>query len=219
MSITNFMNLNLPEVLVDLGPEWATEINTALETVDAHDHSSGKGTKVKVAGMDINAALNFQNNKAYNLFSTQYQAVTSVLTGATNAQSLSVFSGNLYYTNAAGLAVQLTSGGSIVSTPAALQSVETTLVNTNLIIAPSDTFVYLIVDTTSSRTITLPLASGVSSGRIYIVKDASGLSNTNPITVQTSGADLIEGASTFTIDSNRSSTWIIGNGTATWYVS
>lgn len=219
MSTTTFMNMELPTVSSTLGPDWATELNAALEVADAHDHTSSKGKRVPTAGLDINANLDFQTKKAYNLFSTQFYPASSVLTGASNANSVSVYSGDLYYTNGAGASIQITSGGSLVTSPGAVTSLEVTSLAGNLTIGPSDTFVYIIVDTTSSRTITLPLAAAVSTGRIYIIKDASGLSNTNPITVAVSGSDTIDGASSLTIDSNFSSTWLIGNGVAAWYIS
>jgi hypothetical protein len=211
------MNMTIPEVLQTLGPEWAEELNAALEVVDEHDHTSGKGKKVPVAGIDINANLNFQNKKAYNLFSTQFQAVPTVLTGASNANSTSVYNDDLYFTNGAGISVQITSGGSVVSTPASLQTLEVTSINSNLTISPSDTFVFIAVDTTSSRIITLPLASAVSTGRIYVIKDASGLANDNPMTVARQGADLIDGQTSLDLDSNYSGTWFISDGTSNWY--
>jgi len=182
------MNLNLPTPTVTLGPEWATELNTALETIDSHDHTSDKGVQIPTAGLNINADLDFNSNKAFSLLSTQFTEQTATLTGATNAGSVYVTSGDLYYTNTSGVAVQLTSGGSIVSTPGSAQIFETTVVNTDLTISAASTFVYLIVDTTTTRTIDLPLASAVTAGRIYIVKDSSGQALDNPITVNMQGS-------------------------------
>lgn len=210
------MNMELPVVLTTLGPEWAEELNAALEVVDGHDHTSGKGKPVPVSGLDINANLNFQNKKAYNLFSTQYQEVSSVLTGASNADSISAFDGDLYWTNGAGNSVQITSGGSVITSPGTFSSLERTSINTNLVISPSDTFVLIEVDTTSSRNITLPLASAVSDGRVYAIKDRSGLSNVNPISVIVQGADTIDDAIGITIESNGACIWLAGDSISNW---
>lgn len=218
MALTNFMNLDLPTVSVTLGPEWASEINAAFEVVDAHDHSSGKGVRVKTAGLDINADLTFAGFRALELRSAQFVSQPTLLTGATNANSVYVSSGNLYFTNGSGIAVQVTNGGSIVSSPGAVQTLNLTSINTNLTISPSDTFVLILTDTTASRTITLPLASAVTQGRIYMVKDVSGQANENPITLATSGSDLIDGASTQLIDSNNANVWIIGDGATNWSI-
>jgi len=218
MAITNFMNLDLPGVLVTLGPQWAEMINDAMEVVDEHDHTSGKGKKIPTNGIDINANLNFQNRKAFNLFSTQFQAIPSApLTGASNANSVSVFNNDLYFTNGAGVAVQITSGGSVVTTPGQVQTLEYFAVNSNLTINPASTFVFVAVDTTSSRTITLPLASSVATGRIYAIKDASGLSKDNPITLNRQGSDLIDGETSQILDSEYSTTWVISDGVLNWY--
>lgn len=216
MSVSPFMNLQLPTVSVTLGPEWAVEINEALEAVDAHTHTSGSGVQIPTAGLNINAHLDFQGYKAYDLFSTQFDPVNVPLTGASNANSVSVSAGNLYFTNGSGISVQITSGGSVVSTPAQVENLQYDTVASNLTIGASDNYVFLAVDTTSSRTITLPLASSVATGRIYYIKDATGDSNTNPITVDASGSDLIDGAADVDLYSNYSCTGFISNGVDAW---
>lgn len=217
---TTFMNLDLPVVSTTLGPEWASNLNTALDLVDSHDHTSSKGKPVPVAGLDINGDLSFNDSyRAVDLFSTQYTSSSTPISGAGNANSVAVSGGDLWFTNGAGVAVQLTSGGSVVTSPGSVTSLEITSIAANLTISPSDTFVYIIVDTTVSRTITLPLASAVAAGRIFIVKDASGLSNTNPMTVARSGSDTIDGATSNTIDSNYATKWYVGDGVSKWYVS
>lgn len=216
---TTFMNLDLPTPTVTLGPAWATELNTALEVIDSHDHSSGKGTQVPTSGLNINADLDFNSNKAISLVSSQYTEQSSTLTGATNAASVYVTSGDLYYTNTSGVAVQLTDGGTIVSTPGSAQIFETTTVNSNLTISAASSFVYLIVDTTASRTIDLPLSSSVTAGRIYIIKDASGQSLDNPITVNIQGSDELDGETSQILNTNYGSWTIVGDGVDKWYIS
>lgn len=210
---TPFMDLELPVVSEQIGPTWADELNAALEVIDAHTHASGRGVQVPTAGLNINAALSFNGVKAYDLFSTQYDPVTVPLTGASNANSVSVSGGNLYYTNGSGISVQITSGGSVVSVPAQVQAFEYATVASNLAINASDTFVFLSIDTTSSRTITLPLASAVATGRIYYLKDRSGLSNTNPVTIATSGSDTVDSS---TLSSNFGCIGYISNGVSRW---
>jgi len=216
---TTFMNLDLPTPTVTLGPEWATDLNTAIETIDSHDHTSGKGTQVPTAGLNINENLDFNSKKPFSLLSTQYINNGSTLTGASNASSVYVSSGDLYFTNSGGVAIQITSGGALASTPGNAQLFETTSVAGDIAISASDTFVYLIVDTTSPRAITLPLANSVSTGRIYIIKDASGQSYTNNITVNVSGSDTIDNESSLIIASDNSSTMIVGDGSSAWHKS
>jgi len=215
---TEFMNLNLPTVSVTLGPEWANKINAALEVIDSHNHTSDKGVKIPTAGLSIDADLNFGENSITNLLKTSYKSNSSTLTGALNSLSTYVTNGNLYFTNSAGNAVQITSGGSVVSTPAAVQNFETTSVSSDLVINPSDTFVILYVDTTVARQITLPLAVNVVSGRVYIVKDITGNALANPITVVRQGSDLIDGSSSQVLNSDYGSWMISGDAASNWHI-
>jgi hypothetical protein len=217
MAITNFMNLDLPVVTTTLGPEWATKLNTALTAVDEHNHTSGKGTKVPTAGLNVNADLSFNSNRASSLLSSKYTSQVSSLSGATNANSVYVVSGDLYYTNSSGTAVQLTTGNSIVSSPATFETLNFTSINSNLTILPADTFVFIAVDTSASRTITLPLASSVAEGRVYAIKDSTGSANANPIVVDRQGSDLIDGESSYNFDSNYGAVWLITDGISNWY--
>lgn len=219
MATTAFMGLELPTPTVTIGPDWATELNTAIETIDSHDHSSGKGNSIKTSGLNINADLTFNSNALLDLSTVQFIDSGSTLTGTTNRLKMYTVSGDLYYTNDLGSAVQITDGGSIVTSPGVVNSFEITSVNTNLVISPAATFVFLIVDTTAARAITLPLAGSVSSGRFFIIKDKDNNALVNNITVNVSGSDTIDGGSSYIIDSSLGSTMIIGDGALSWYVS
>ena len=219
MSTTPNMLLDLPVVSTTVGPDWANDINAALAVVDTHDHSSDKGVKVTPAGLDINADLDISNQVFYNFQSIKFQEQPASLTGSSNANALYSVLGDLYYTTGSGTAIQITSGGALATSPGSASSFETTAVASNLTIGSSDTYVYLIVDTTVSRTITLPLAANVSDGRIYIIKDSSGSSETYNITINTQGSDTIDGSSSQTLDSNYGTWMIVGDGTSSWYTS
>ena len=213
------MLLSLPTVTQQPGPEWASMLNAAIESIDSHDHSSDKGVKITPSGLEINADLDISNQVFYNFKSVKFQEQVSTLSGSTYSNSIYSVNGNLYFTSGSGTAIQITDGGSIVSTPSSASIFETTSVATNLTIGNSDTFVYLIVDTSVARTITLPLASGVSAGRIYYIKDSSGLSETYNIIVNTQGSDTLDGAASQTLSSNYGTWTIIGDGSASWYIS
>jgi len=213
------MNLSLPIVSITEGTEWATALNTAIEMIDAHDHSSGKGSKVTPAGLFINSNLEFNDNSIYELKSARFQEQSAALTGSANSNGLHSVLGNLYWTNGSGVAVQLTSGGSLVSATPSTNSYETLAVSANLGINSIDTYSYLLVDTTVSRTITLPAASAVSNGRFYIIKDVSGQSFANNISIAVTGADTIDGDSSATLSSNYGSWTIVGDGTSEWHIS
>ena len=73
---------------------------------------------------------------------------------------------------------------------------------------PNDYF--LCVDTaTHATTITLPL--GIL-GTVYIIKDCSGDALTNPITIQGTSGQPIDGSATATINTNFGSIQVVFNG-------
>lgn len=218
MAITPFMELDLPTPTVTLGSGWATQLNAAIDVIDSHDHSDGKGTQVKTAGLNINASLDFNSWSAFGLRSLLLETQTATLTGAANAQSVYSYNGDLYYTSGAGAAVQLTSGGSIVATPSAVTSMEYTPITSDTVISELDTFVVLGVSTAAARTITLPSAALVTAGRIFMIKDMTGNAETNNITILPDGSDGIDGAISQTISSAYGSMFVITNGVDTWMI-
>jgi hypothetical protein len=75
---------------------------------------------------------------------------------------------------------------------------------------------YVSVDTTSARTINLPNSTG--TGVTYVLKDRTGNSATNNITVTTPGGTVtIDGATSYTMNVNYEARQFIFNGT-TWEV-
>jgi hypothetical protein len=216
--ITPFLNLNLPTPTVTIGPDWAEQINAAFELVDSHDHSSGKGTKIKTSGINIDSDFSLNNFRLLSVRATKFLNLTATLTGSANAGSVYMANGDLYFTNNNGAAVQITSGGSIVSTPTSLQIIQANDVSSDVVINAVDTSVLFRIDTSVPRTITLPLSASTANGRVYIFKDNTGQSFQNAVTIQTIGGDLVEGVSTYEIQSGRESAWIISNGANAWSI-
>lgn len=214
---TQFMNLTLPTPSVTLGPQWANELNTALNIIDEHDHSNGKGTTIKTAGIEINANLDFNEFTLFGLKSVKLATQSGTLTGATNAQSLFSYNGDLYYVSGSGTAVPITSGASVVSVPGAMTTVPYSAVASSPYSATT-LDVLLAIDTSSARTIILPAAASTSAGRIYIIKDASGLSETNNVTVNVTGSDTVDGASSVVLSSNYGSVFVVSNGADRWTI-
>ena len=213
--VTSFMSLTLPTPSVTLGPEWATELNAALELVDSHDHTSGKGKKITPAAINVNSNLSLGGYSATEVLSAVFNDQSASPSTPSSVYSLN---GDLYWNNGSAVPVQLTSGGSIVSTPASVENLDYQAVNTDTTISSASTVVFLDVDTTATRTITLPAASAVPTGRIYVIKDASGQSETNTLTIVPNGSDTIDGAASLAINSNYASIVLISNGTNSYKV-
>jgi microcystin-dependent protein len=107
---TPYMNLMLPIPTLELGPAWAFDLNSALGLVDSHNHTAGMGQLVPVAGLNINADLPLNGNNLTLVRSTRYNNQSTALTLPADINSTYVVSGNLFYNNATGQAVQITNG-------------------------------------------------------------------------------------------------------------
>ena len=212
------MSLVLPVVGAELGPQWATDLNAALQRVDAHDHSSGGGVQITAAGLSITTALSFHGADATALRTTQYNAQTSNPSLAGDVRCLYAdASGNLWWNNSAGTQVQLTSGGTLNSGALTANTYAEQSITTNVTISAAASYVSLLVDTTAARTITLPAASAVAAGRFFKLQDISGSSNTNPITLTPAGADTIDGfTGSATLKSNYGSWEVESDGASHW---
>lgn len=93
------------------GPDWANNINTNSDTLDAHDHSPGKGVPVTPSGLNINADLNMNEQTLTSAKSVRFVSQSSTLTSS-SARDLYIKNGDLFYAN--GLTdVQITTGGSV----------------------------------------------------------------------------------------------------------
>ena len=107
---TNITSISKPAVGTDTGPTWAENLNTSLDAIDGHDHSTNKGVRITPAGLNVNADLEFNQNSATELKNVIFD---SSVTAATTAYSVYQASGNLYWRNGSGTAVQITTGSSV----------------------------------------------------------------------------------------------------------
>lgn len=215
MTLPATTNLGLlrPEPSVTDGPLWAQMINDALNVIDDHDHTSGKGKLVPTAGLNIDADLDFQNHDATSLRSTRYQLGTSVLAESADKGCVYVKDGNLYYNNSAGASVQITSGTSVVSAITGAFTATTPGAYPYTVTA-GDAQRILLVNTTAARTINLPLAT---TALLFAIKDISGQASTNNISVVPNGANTIDSvAATKTLNDNFGWTFFISDGVSNW---
>lgn len=258
---TTYMNLNLPVVQTTAGPQYASDVNTALTTVDSHDHTTGKGTPVPTAGINVNADFEFNSYNATELRSTRFDNQSSTFSSGTDIRAVYVSGGELYYRDNAGNNVKITNAGAVnVSgsngiggdygggNPASLTFTDATstytfLENTsgpsyaavdyqgetnrgNIIrystavssspytVVTADAV--LLVDTSSARTITLPAAS--AGRRLLTIKDSTGSSATNGITLDRSAGGSIDGVASNKVLKKAYGIWTILSDGTNWYV-
>lgn len=216
MAITPFMNLDLPTVSVTLGPAWATQLNTAMGVLDEHDHSPGKGKQIVAASLNINDDLSLNEFSLQDVFSLDVIDQDDVLSGPLRIYAKD---GDFWFNNSSGVPVQITSGGSVITTPSTVQALDYISVITDTTIGSADTTVFVSVDMSAERTITLPLASAVAEGRMYVIKDATNESETNTLHIAAAGSDTFDnGETTLDINSDGASVVLIGNGVDAWEV-
>lgn len=110
MANTPDMNLLINVAGVTTDPTWSNNITSNFNTIDSHDHSPGKGVQITPAGMDITEDLNFNQNNATDLNSTQFANLGSTLT---NQNSSYFVNGNFYINNNSATPVQITSGAGL----------------------------------------------------------------------------------------------------------
>lgn len=214
MVTTDNMGLLLPTVQVTPGPTYGTENNDAFTIIDEHDHSTGKGIAIKPSGLNINSDLSIQSNDLTNVNAV---ALDNLSAPETNVSRVNQSGGDLYWTNAGGTAVQITSGASVNSSSSGIsRSFSPSAISSNTVIGASDTFSYYLVNTGASVTFTLPAANGVSSGRFYEFKDVTGGAATHNITLTPDGTDTIDGQGSYTINVPYGQVRIVSDGTSKW---
>lgn len=195
---------------------WAEKLNTALEdVVDGHDHSSGKGTRVPTSGININADLEFNGYDATELRSTRFEQQSSVA-ASDDIACLYVLSstGDLYYRNAGGTQIRLTSGGAVNAAGLSANTYNGINKVADYTILPGDTETHFRFDTTAAtRTATLPAASGVSDGRFYLLASSTGA---NSLVVAPAGADTINGSASSITVRGYGGAYVVRTGTTSW---
>ena len=107
---TNITAIAKPAVGTTTSPTWATNLNTTIDAVDDHDHSTNKGIRITPAAINVNADMEFNQNSASELKNLIFD---SSVTAATTSYSIYQASGNMYWRNGSGTAVQVTSGGAV----------------------------------------------------------------------------------------------------------
>lgn len=91
-----------------------------------------------------------------------------------------------------------------------------TIASTTTITPTQSSTLYLADSSSGSLTLTLSTSS-LEVGKEVIIKDSTGSSSSNSITVDTEGSETIDGQTSFTISSNYISISMISDG-SNWYI-
>lgn len=110
------MQLPIPGVGTEPGPDYAIDVNSSLTILDQHDHTNGSGVKITPLAIDINTALTFNGFAATNV-----AYVTLEPQGATPPTTTIYAKGvDLYFVDANGNDIQITDDGGIAGTPGSI---------------------------------------------------------------------------------------------------
>lgn len=108
------MSLITPTAGGDSGT-WDDKINACFALIDAHDHTSGKGAQVPVAGLDIDDDIVMGGNGLTGVGLVAFTAVTALTAGSVTI-FVNAADNELYWRTNAGTNVKLTNGTSINTT-------------------------------------------------------------------------------------------------------
>ncbi len=107
------MNLPVPTVGVDDGPDWATNYNACMSAIDSHSHTVGQGVQITPDGLNINADLPINNNNVTTARTLRFQPQTITPAAASDLGCLTEVGVDLYYIDGNGIAIRITQSGSV----------------------------------------------------------------------------------------------------------
>lgn len=101
------MNLNIPVVATTPGPQYAQEVNSSLNKIDIHNHTSGQGVQIPSSGLNINANISMNSNGLSNA------SIIGLVSSSLPATNGAIYRNNddLYFRDGAGNNVRITQGG------------------------------------------------------------------------------------------------------------
>lgn len=115
-TLTPNMNLVVPTVGNQPGPDYANNINGDMGIIDGHDHTPGKGVLITPSGLNINTALTLNGN-----FLTNAAGVTLSAQASTPGLGTIYESGvDLFYVDGIGNNIRLTQSGAVAGTPGSI---------------------------------------------------------------------------------------------------
>ena len=232
-STTTYMSLTLPTPGERLGPTWASDLNTALTAIDAHDHAS-VGRQLGSAAIGIDADLSFTvvtstSTTAYAATNMKYLGMSLNTSPSTALPAASYpniafaggTAGDLYFNDGSGNQIQLTAAGVLnASGVSAISfSASSTNISTDTTVSVGDDLSYYPVDASGTGSITITLPSAPTGGRFFIFKDISGNAATKNILIRASGtSQMVDGKKStdtpggYVISSNYGSATVISRG-------
>ncbi len=114
------MNLPIPVVGVDPGPEWGNDLNSCLTFIDQHNHAPGSGVQINPSGLNINTDLPMGSNNLTIVRSVRFNAQNSPLALSTDLDCAYVSGVDLYFNDGNGNQVRITQSGGVAGSPGSI---------------------------------------------------------------------------------------------------
>lgn len=114
------MNLPVPQVGTEPGPQYATDVNGCMAVIDGHTHEPGYGVQVTPNGLNINSDLTMQGNNLTNARSLRLQNDVTPISGPSDLGALYRAGLDLYYNDGAGTQIRITASGGVAGTPGSI---------------------------------------------------------------------------------------------------
>jgi hypothetical protein len=245
MSTTPDMDLTLPGIEGSSsptpGPSWAADLNENFTIIDGHNHSSGSGAQINPSGIDINAALPFNDFPATELGWLNVPVIASGTAGSmagphgaptvvpTAVDSIFTDGTDLWYKDGNGNYIQITKNGSLANTVVGTTLVNVTIASANWgqtdINHASSPYTllstdFMLVCDPTAGAITINLIASATAGKKRIeVKDLTGQAGTHNITVTANGSDTIDGNASYVLTSGYQAIVLTSDGNGHWMAS
>ncbi len=176
-TISPNMNLPIPVVSNDPGPDWANNNNACLNAIDSHNHSTGQGVPIAPDGIDISSDLTFDSNNATDVRSVRFHAQASPLALSTDVGCVYESGVDLYYNDGAGNQVRITQGGSVAGSSGTITGLPSGTASASF---SAGTFTFQSATLTPATMAVGPLVIGrnaASSKTVTVTPHASQASN------------------------------------------
>lgn len=108
------MNLPVPVVGQEPGPQYASDINACMSLLDAHNHTPGSGVSITPNAIDINADLPINGNNLTSIRAARFSAQgTPIPASPPDLNEVYVAGVDLYYNDGNGNIIRMTQSGSV----------------------------------------------------------------------------------------------------------
>lgn len=214
------MSLKVPTVSTDPGPDYAQHVSEALTAIDGHQHTGAPddGLQLVSASINVDEDLSINEHNLTNLRTIRYADQDDDPDGVGDVGCTYLKDGDLWLVNGDGTPVQITDGAAL-NTGSTNTTFTVQDASTNWTIAALDQYVILQMDTSATRSVTLPTAANVAAGRLYIVADKTGNAEAHPVTINRASTDTINGATTHVLRGKFAKVLLWSNGVNGWHAA